>query len=149
MGILQAQILEWVAMPSSRGSSQPRDRTQVSHIAGRFFTIWATREATVDKAVVNVRLQKFVDIVIIPRWGMAGSYGSSVLFLRPFPPVSRSGCTNLHPANSAQDFPFPHSLTSTSYSSLFDNSQSNRCEGIAPCGFALCLGLTTCQVSVP
>ena len=35
MGILQARILEWVAMPSSRGSSQPRDRTQVSCIAGR------------------------------------------------------------------------------------------------------------------
>ena len=35
---LQARILEWVAMPSSRGSSQPRDWTQVSHIAGRFFT---------------------------------------------------------------------------------------------------------------
>ena len=45
MGILQASILEWVAMPSSRGSSQPRDRTQVSHMAGGFFTIWATREA--------------------------------------------------------------------------------------------------------
>ena len=45
MGILQARILEWVAMPSSRGSSQPRDRTQVSCIAGGFFTIWATREA--------------------------------------------------------------------------------------------------------
>ena len=44
-GILQERILEWVAMPSSRGSSQPRDRTQVSHIAGRFSTIWATREA--------------------------------------------------------------------------------------------------------
>ena len=43
-GILQARILEWVAMPSSRGSSQPRDRTQVSCIAGRFFTIWATRD---------------------------------------------------------------------------------------------------------
>ena len=42
--ILQARILEWVAMPSSRGSSRPRDWTQVSHIAGRFFTIWATRE---------------------------------------------------------------------------------------------------------
>ena len=39
MGILQAQILEWVAMPSSRGSSPPRDRTQVSHFAGQFFTI--------------------------------------------------------------------------------------------------------------
>ena len=37
-GILQAQILEWVAVPFSRGSSQPRDRTQVSLIAGRFFT---------------------------------------------------------------------------------------------------------------
>ena len=45
MGILQARILEWVATPSSRGSSQPRDQTQVSHIAGRFFTIWTAREA--------------------------------------------------------------------------------------------------------
>jgi len=38
-GILQARILQWVAMPSSRGSSQPRDQTQVSCIAGKFFTI--------------------------------------------------------------------------------------------------------------
>ena len=37
-GIFQARILEWVAVPFSRGSSQPRDQTQVSHIAGRFFT---------------------------------------------------------------------------------------------------------------
>ena len=44
-GILQARILEWVAFPFSRGSSQPRDQTQVSHIAGGFFTRWATREA--------------------------------------------------------------------------------------------------------
>ena len=44
-GILQARILKWVAFPFSRGSSQTRDRTQVSHIAGRFFTSWATREA--------------------------------------------------------------------------------------------------------
>ena len=43
-GILQASILEWVAIPFSRGSSQPRDRTQVSCTAGRFFTNWATRE---------------------------------------------------------------------------------------------------------
>ena len=39
MEILQARILEWVAMPSSRGSSQPMDRTQVSCIAGRSFTV--------------------------------------------------------------------------------------------------------------
>ena len=44
-GILQARILEWVAISFSRGSSWSRDRTQVSHIAGRFFTVWATREA--------------------------------------------------------------------------------------------------------
>ena len=44
-GILQARILEWVAMPSFRGSSQPRDWIQVSLIAGRFLSIWATREA--------------------------------------------------------------------------------------------------------
>ena len=44
-GTLQARILEWVAFPFSRGSSQPRDRTQVSCIAGGFFTNWATREA--------------------------------------------------------------------------------------------------------
>ena len=39
LGILQARILEWVAISVSRGSSQPRDRTQVSRIAGRFFTV--------------------------------------------------------------------------------------------------------------
>ena len=44
-GILQARILEWVAIPFSRGSSQPRDGTQVSCIAGRFFANWTTREA--------------------------------------------------------------------------------------------------------
>jgi len=37
-GILQARILEWVAFPFSRGSSHPRDQTQISHITGRFFT---------------------------------------------------------------------------------------------------------------
>ena len=44
-GILQARILEWVAISFSRGSSRTRDRTQVSLSAGRHFTLWATREA--------------------------------------------------------------------------------------------------------
>ena len=43
-GVSQAGVLEWVAIPFSRASSQPRDWTWVSHTAGRFFTIWATRE---------------------------------------------------------------------------------------------------------
>ena len=48
-GILQARILEWVAIPFSRGSSWPRDWTQVSWITGRFFTIWATKEALLQQ----------------------------------------------------------------------------------------------------
>ena len=44
-GILQQSIREWIAIPFSRGSSWPRDPTQVSWTAGRFFTIWSTREA--------------------------------------------------------------------------------------------------------
>ena len=46
-GILQARILEWVAITFSRGSSRPRDQARVSHIAGIFFTNWVTREALV------------------------------------------------------------------------------------------------------
>ena len=45
LGILQARILEWVAFPCSRGSSQPRDQIQVSCLVGGFFISWATREA--------------------------------------------------------------------------------------------------------
>ena len=48
-GILQASILKWEAILFSRGSSQPKDQSQVSCIAGRFFTIWATREAPSSK----------------------------------------------------------------------------------------------------
>ena len=46
-GILQAIVLEWAAIFFSRGSSQPRDWTQVSHLAGRHFNLWASREALV------------------------------------------------------------------------------------------------------
>ena len=61
--ILQARILEWVAIPFSRGSSWPRDGTQVSRIAGRFFTIWATRESQiVDYFDINVFNRGLVDI---------------------------------------------------------------------------------------
>ena len=51
-GILQAWILEWVAFPFSRGSFQPRDWTQVSRIAGGFFTSWATREVSVIYSLI-------------------------------------------------------------------------------------------------
>ena len=52
-GILQARILEWVAFPFSRGSSQPRDWTQVSSIEDGFYTNWAIREAPHNK-IINI-----------------------------------------------------------------------------------------------
>ena len=54
MGILQARILEWVAMPTSRGSSWPWDQTQLSQVAGRFFTIWVTREAQTAYSIIKI-----------------------------------------------------------------------------------------------
>ena len=53
-GILQARILEWVAIPFSRGSSQLRDQTWVSYISGRFFTVWVITEA-----LYNIVVQYF------------------------------------------------------------------------------------------
>ena len=46
--IFQAAVLEWVAISFSRESSQPRNQTQVSHIVGRCFTTWATREVLIS-----------------------------------------------------------------------------------------------------
>ena len=57
-GILQARILEWVAIPFSRGSSQPRDWTQVPYIVVRFFTVWATQKAS--ECSYGHKLQQFV-----------------------------------------------------------------------------------------
>ena len=52
-GIFQASVLEWVAISFSRGSSHPRDWTQVSHIVGRCFTLWASREAQATRKKVG------------------------------------------------------------------------------------------------
>ena len=52
--ILQARILEWVAFPFSRGSSQPRDWAQVSRIAGSFFTSWATEKCKLKPSEISL-----------------------------------------------------------------------------------------------
>ena len=70
-GILQARILGWVAIPFSRGSSQPRDWTRVSHIAGKFLTIWATRKAQRDGFIIikwelRVKFCDFVHVIWRP-----------------------------------------------------------------------------------
>ena len=66
-GILQARIMEWAAVPFSRGSSQPRDRTQVSHIAGRCSRLSAApgkdtmrREQTPDYWDSNSSLEEVI-----------------------------------------------------------------------------------------
>ena len=58
-GIFQARVLEWIAISFSRGSSQLRDRTRDPHIAGRCFTIWATREALYYHIWCNNSLKYF------------------------------------------------------------------------------------------
>ena len=76
-GILQARILEWVAIPFSRGSSQPRDGTQVSRIAGRFFTGWATMEALSRIQFSSVQLLSHVWLFETP-WTAARQASLSV-----------------------------------------------------------------------
>ena len=78
-GILQARILEWVAMPSSRGSSQPRDQTWVSCITGGFFTEPPGKALVVKNLPTdagNVR-----DVSLIPGLGRsAGEHGSPLQY---------------------------------------------------------------------
>ena len=75
-GILQERILEWVAIPFSRGSSQPRDGTQVSSIAGGFFTIWAPREThtTIQWIVLAVSLGE-------PCWTYKHAFGTELVHM--------------------------------------------------------------------
>ena len=92
-GILQARILEWVAFPFSRGSSQPRDRSQVSRIAGGFFTSWATRKAHLScqsliyitnfrepTLVLSLFFLNFINFLWVPSSGFLWVY-STVVFL--------------------------------------------------------------------
>ena len=64
--IFQARILEWVAISFSRRSSRPRDQTQVSHIVGRHFTVWATREVhCIGRWILNPWTTKEVPFIFI------------------------------------------------------------------------------------
>ena len=76
-GVLQARMLEWVTVPFSRESCQPRDQTQVSRIAGGFSTIWATREALVSSKIgVDISVSLFVAF----GWCLRGDWGRISLF---------------------------------------------------------------------
>ena len=95
MRMLQARTLEWVAMPSSRGSSQPGDGLQVSRIAGRLFTIWAIHSRWIRDAPFLIRV-------------VFGNQSIAVLLLL----FSSSACPTLcHPMDcSTSGLPVPHYL---------------------------------------
>ena len=82
--IFQARVLEWVAISFSRGSSQPRDWTQVSCIAGRCFTIWATMEAQCpESSLIQILLEVYPLYQTFP--SLPSSFQIySVLFIRTF-----------------------------------------------------------------
>ena len=70
-GILQARILEWIAFPFSRESSQPRDWIQVSCIAGRFFTSWAEPQGkTKNTGVGSLSFLQWIFPTQESNWGL-------------------------------------------------------------------------------
>ena len=82
-GILQARILEWVAIPFSRGSSWPSDWTQISHTAGRCVTIWATRKALKLERLLSASQAISLSLFLSPILTRPGSLNTEILsFLR-------------------------------------------------------------------
>ena len=68
-GILQARILEWIAIPFSRASAQPRDWTWLSCIAGRFFTFWATKDILLNSTPFGYPLEQWSPTFLAPETG--------------------------------------------------------------------------------
>ena len=121
-GILQARILGWVAFPFSRGSSQPRDWTQVSRNAGGFFTSWATREAQRSaEEMINHRSYPIIAAGLIPisvrsweQWRdpRASWQGSSCVALPEHPEMSTCGVKEKLSASPPSGSLFPRELLS-------------------------------------
>ena len=132
-GILQATILEWVIIPFSKGSSPPRNWTQVSCIVGRFFTTRATKEAH------ECRMHVYYWIIVFSgymhRSAIAGSYGNSIFsFLRNLHIVLHSGCNNLHSHPQRTLHPLQHLL---SVDILIIVILEDWCEVVSYCSFHL------------
>ena len=67
--IFQARVLEWVAISLSRVSSQPRDQSQVSYIADRHFTFWATKEDYIENNILLMKKNKHISNVLrVPKY---------------------------------------------------------------------------------
>ena len=64
-GLLQARILEWVALSFSKGSFWPRNWIYVSHITSRFFTVWASKEVGVFDSIMNEIFLQILQILLV------------------------------------------------------------------------------------
>ena len=97
-GILQVRILGWVAMPSSRGSSRPRDRTRVSCIAGGLFTVRVTASKLVpfgdNPVFINTSFKVLIQCLFL-RPHSAWSFCSTGVLWMTFLPEASSPCTPL------------------------------------------------------
>ena len=104
--ILQARILEWAAISFTRRSSQPRDRTQVSHIAGRRFTLWATRVVIIYFQFSSVQ---FSPLVMSDSLRPHGLQHARLPCPSPTPGACSSSCLSdqwCHPTISSSVVPF-------------------------------------------
>ena len=124
-GILQARILEWVAVPFSRGLSQPRNWTQVSHIAGGFFTSWATKETVVAPTQSFSSVQFSSSVVSNSLWPH-GLQHTRRPCLSPTPGTCSNSCPLsrwCHPTISSSVVPFSSHFQSFPASGSFQMSQ--------------------------
>ena len=113
-GILQARMLEWVAFPFSRVSSQPRDRTQVSHITGRFFSSWATGKSSVLSGDVSSIICAAGDhisthptqvlLMVFAPWNLWWAWAISLSFCHLSPPWNLSTFCICIPVFSKEDY---------------------------------------------
>ena len=81
-GVLQARILEWVAIFYFRGSSRPRDWTWVSCIAGKFFNVWATREA-LENPRVSFNFPYLSSLQLVASFSQGPLHNGSILLSLP------------------------------------------------------------------
>ena len=80
-GIFLARVLEWISISFSRGSSQPRNWTRVSHISGRCFTVWATREAFIFYINTDYYTQLLSQVSSLSYSNLLYSHGFLLIYL--------------------------------------------------------------------
>ena len=112
-GIFQARILEWVAISFFRGSSRPRDRTQVSHIVGRLFTIWArpslgaySNSCPLSHWCHPTVLSSVAPFFCLQSFPAAGSFPMSRLFMSGGHSTGDSASASVFPMNISGLFSF-------------------------------------------